>query len=402
MIYLDNAATTQMSLEVLDAMLPYLKGEYGNAGAIYGLGRRAADAVAKARQQVADFVGAKPEQIIFTSSGTEANNLAICGSRHYLKSIGKKHIITSPTEHDSVLRAVNALCKPLSPNEKKCIKAEFDTSYLAVDKYGHSSVDSLANKLNDYDDVGLVTVMYANNEVGVLNNVRGIGRLCREKHILFHTDCVQAAGSVPLNVDEMLCDFVSISSHKIHGPKGVGALYVRDKEYLYPIINGGSTQEFGLRGGTENVAGVVGFGVACELVSKELDCNAKTIIRYKQQFYQVLKDKLAERNLDDDLWINGLLPRYPGKTMSITFKDVDAEALVLAMDNKGICISAGSACTSHESKPSHVLKAIGLSDNDARSTIRVSFSKYNTPTEIERAAQTMAVCVEFLRGAHKI
>lgn len=396
MIYLDNAATTQLSPVVLETMLPYLKEEYGNAGAIYSLGRRAADAVAKARQQVADFVGAKPEQIIFTSSGTEANNLAICGSYHYLESIGKKHIITSPTEHDSVLKAVNAICKPLSPNEKKCIKPKFHTSFLPVDKYGHVLVDYLIDKFDNCDDLGLVTVMCVNNEVGVLNDVKRIGQLCRKKHILFHTDCVQAAGSVPLNVDEVLCDFMSISSHKIHGPKGVGALYVRDKKYLHPIINGGSTQEFGLRGGTENVAGIVGFGTACELASNEMEANIKMIISYKQLFYKVLKDKLAENNLENIVQINGLLPSYPGKTMSVTFKNIDAETLVLMMDSKGVYISSGSACSSHESKPSHVLKAIGMSDDDARNTVRISFSKFNTMSEVENAAKILANCVSAL------
>ena len=398
MIYLDNAATTMIAPRVLDAMMPYLKEEYGNAGTIYGLGRRAADAISKARRQVADFIGAKPEQIIFTSGGTEANNLAILGCKDYLESIGKKHIITTPTEHDSVLRAINALCKQLRHNDSECIKPEFYTSFLSVDKYGHASVDSLIQKLNNYDDVGLISVMYTNNEVGVLNNIKHIGQLRREKCILFHTDCVQAAGNVPLNVDEIGCDFMSISSHKIHGPKGIGALYVRDKKYLSPIINGGLTQEFGLRGGTENVASIVGFGEACELASKGLDDYSNTIIYYKKLFYKILQDRLAENNLDNDMSINGLLPRYPGKTLSITFKNVDAETLVLMMDSKGVCISAGSACTSHESKPSHVLKAIGLSEDDARSTVRISFSEFNTTYEIERAAKILANCVNTLRG----
>lgn len=398
MIYLDNAATTQISPAVLEAMMPYLKDVYANPGTIYGFGRQAADAISKARKQVADFIGAKPEQIIFTSGGTEANNLAIKGCKNHLTKINKKHIVTSPTEHDSVLRAIESLCNPLCCNDKKCIKPEFYTSFLSVDKRGHIQVDELEHMSYTYDDIGLVSVMYANNEIGVLNNVASVGRICREKHILFHTDCVQAAGSVALDVTKIGCDFMSISSHKIHGVKGVGALYVRDKQYLSPIINGGLVQEFGLRGGTENVAGIVGFGKACELAGKGIEDYSRTVIYYKKHFCEILKDRLADEHMENDVSINGLPPRYPGKTLSLTFKNVDAETLVLMMDAKGVCISAGSACTSHESNPSHVLKAIGLSDDEARSTVRISFSEFNTEYEIERAAKLLANCVQTLRG----
>lgn len=398
MIYLDNAATTQISPAVLEAMMPYLKDVYANPGTIYGFGRQAADAISKARKQVADFIGAKPEQIIFTSGGTEANNLAIKGCKNHLTKINKKHIVTSPTEHDSVLRAIESLCNPLCCNDKKCIKPEFYTSFLPVDKRGHIQVDELEHMSYTYDDIGLVSVMYANNEIGVLNNVASVGRICREKHILFHTDCVQAAGSVALDVTKIGCDFMSISSHKIHGVKGVGALYVRDKQYLSPIINGGLVQEFGLRGGTENVAGIVGFGKACELAGKGIEDYSRTVISFKKHFCEILKDRLADEHMETDVSINGLLPKYPGKTLSLTFKNVDAETLVLMMGAKGVCISAGSACTSHESNPSHVLKAIGLSDDEARSTVRISFSEFNTVYEVERGAKLLAGCVKTLRG----
>lgn len=398
MIYLDNAATTQISPAVLEAMMPYLKDVYANPGTIYGFGRQAADAISKARKQVADFIGAKPEQIIFTSGGTEANNLAIKGCKNHLTKINKKHIVTSPTEHDSVLRAIESLCNPLCCNDKKCIKPEFYTSFLPVDKRGHVQVDELEHMSYTYDDIGLVSVMYANNEIGVLNNVASVGRICREKHILFHTDCVQAAGSVALDVTKIGCDFMSISSHKIHGVKGVGALYVRDKQYLSPIINGGLVQEFGLRGGTENVAGIVGFGKACELAGKGIEDYSRTVISFKKHFCEILKDRLADEHMETDVSINGLLPKYPGKTLSLTFKNVDAETLVLMMGAKGVCISAGSACTSHESNPSHVLKAIGLSDDEARSTVRISFSEFNTVYEVERGAKLLAGCVKTLRG----
>ena len=399
MIYLDNAATTQISPKVLETMMPYLTEEYGNAGTIYSLGRRAAEAIAKARRQVADFIGASPEQIIFTSGGTEANNLAILGCKDYLSRIGKKHIITSPTEHDSVLRAIDSLCKPLSYNDKKCIKDEFYTTFLPVDQYGHISVSDFDQNLSNYDDIGLTSVMCVNNEVGVLNSIEHIGYACRKKNILFHTDCVQAAGVVKLNVKRMFCDFMSISSHKIHGPKGVGALYVRNKEILSAIINGGAEQEYGLRGGTENVANIVGFGEACKLTSQGMDDCIKTTTHYKIRFVDILTERLSEYNLDGIMHINGQPPRLVGKTLSITFDGIDAETLVLMCDAKGLCISAGSACRSHESKPSRVLLAIGLSEDDARSTVRISFSELNEVNEISIGAKILADCVKLLRGA---
>ena len=399
MIYLDNAATTPLSPKVLEAMMPYLKEEYGNAGTLYGLGRRAANAIAKARKQVADFIGAEPEQIIFTSGGTEANNLAIVGSRDYLARIGKKHIVNSPTEHDSVLRAIEAVCKPLSCNNEKCIKDEFYTTFLPVDRYGHISVSNFDRDISNYDDIGLTSVMCVNNEVGVLNSIEHIGYACRKKNILFHTDCVQAAGVVNLDVKKMFCDFMSISSHKIHGPKGVGALYVRNKEILSAIINGGAEQEYGLRGGTENVANIVGFGEACELASKGMDDCTKTVTYYKRRFVDILTERLSEDNLEGIIHINGQPPRLVGKTLSITFDGVDAETLVLMCDAKGLCISAVSACRSHESKPSRVLLAIGLSEEDARNTVRISFSEFNESHEISRGAKILASCVKSLRGA---
>lgn len=398
MIYLDNAATTKMAQRVLDAMIPYLTDDYGNAGSIYGLGRRAAEAIAKARKQVADFIGAKPEQIIFTSGGTESNNLAILGSKKYLEKKGKKHIITSMTEHDSVLNAINALCNPLSCNDEKRIKDEFYTTFIPVDKYGHISFETLHKEIANYDDIGLVAVMYMNNEVGILNPVVGVSALCKERDILFLTDCVQAAGSIGLDVNNIGCDFMSISSHKIHGPKGVGALYVKDKAVLSSLINGGDEQEFGLRGGTENVAGIVGFGEACELAQCGLEEYRDTVIAYKKRFYQVLKDRLKDDNLENEMIINGLHPRYPGKTLSITFRGVDAQTLVLMLDSKGVCISAGSACRSHETKPSRTLLAMGLNEEAARSTVRISFSEFNSINEIEDAAIILANCVLSLRG----
>lgn len=397
MIYLDNAATTPISPKVLEAMMPYFKEEYGNAGTLYGLGRRAAKAIAKARKQVADFIGAAPEQIIFTSGGAEANNLAIKGCRNYLAKIDKKHIMTSQTEHDSVLRAIEDICKPLSCNNEKCIKNEFYATYLPVNNSGQIPIDVFNRKVHNYKDIGLVSVMGMNNEVGAVNDIRNIGLTCRGNGILFHTDCVQAAGIIELDVNKIMCDFMTISSHKIHGPKGVGALYVHNKEVLSAIINGGAGQEFGIRGGTENVAGIVGFGKACEIAKNSMNYCRNIVADYKSRFYDTLQTCLLDNGLVGAVQINGALPQCRGKTMSLTFKGVDAESLVLMADTKGVCISAGSACRSHESHPSRVLLAIGLDEEDARCTVRISFSEFNTSYEVDRAAQIIADCVRDLK-----
>ncbi len=394
MIYLDNAATTKISPRVFESMVPYLTEEYGNAGSIYGLGRRAAEAIAKARKQVADFIGAEPEQIIFTSGGTEANNLAILGCKNYLESKGKYTAVTSPVEHDSILKAFMALEDTTSPY----IKDGFDTLYLDVYKDGCVDLDSLRECVFDYSDIGIVSVMAVNNELGTVNPIIDIGDICKTYDILFHTDCVQASGAITLDVNTFSCDLMSISSHKIHGPKGVGALFVRDKTVLSSIISGGAYQEFGLRGGTENVAGIVGFGMACELASKGLDDYSKTVTYYKQYFYEKLVDALKSKGIDGCLSVNGSSPKRTGKILSLTFDGVDAETLVLMMDAKDVCISAGSACQSHESHPSYVLKEIGMKDDEARCTVRISFSEFNTNKEIEEAAVILAECVSHLRG----
>ena len=393
MIYLDNAATTKISPEVLEKMRPYLTNEFGNAGTIYSLGRRAKAAIDEARQHVADLIGARPEQIIFTSGGTEANSLAILGVREHLMSIGKNHIITSPVEHESVLRAVDLLCSLRSYNDTK---EWFYSSCLSVDSCGRVSAHELMQKLLDHDDVGLVSVMGANNELGSDNALYGIGFYCKnlsgDHKILFHTDCVQAAGTIPLHVNEIACDLLSLSSHKLHGPKGVGALFVKDISILSPIVPGGRAQEFGLRGGTENVAGIVGFGEACRLAGINRRENVRKIIDHKQAFYEALCDRLGAFK------INGTLPFEESKTLSMTFPGVDSETLVLMADSRDVYISSGSACQSHESRPSHVLKAIGLSDDEARNTVRISFSEDNTKQEVCEAAQIIAECVLTLRG----
>ena len=377
-------------------LLPYLKNEYGNAGTIYGLGRRAADAIANARKQVAGLINAEPEQIIFTSGGSEANSLVFHGLCRRLMQSGKKHIIVSATEHDSVLKAAEALRNPLCCNNEKCTKDEFDIQYLSVDKYGVVSTDELQKMLTD--DVGLVSVMYVNNETGSVNPVKEIGRVCAEHNILFHTDCVQAAGCHPIDVSNIECDFLSLSSHKIHGAKGVGALFAKRKELLSPIIYGGHSQEFGVRGGTENVAGIVGFGTACELAILGREDYGNTVYFYKKEFYRRLISALNTYGMKDVVKVNGAPGHTKGRTLNLRFAGVDGETLLLMLDARGVCVSAGSACRSHESEPSHVLMAMGLSPDEARDSIRVSFSEFNQPLDIDNAAKIFADCIRVLKG----
>lgn len=381
MIYLDNAATTQIDDTVLNAMMPYLKQEYGNPSTVYSLGRQARKAVEGAREQVANFIGAKPEQIIFTSGGTEANNMAFFSVCDYLRQHRRTHIITSKTEHDSVLRSANELLDRFG----------FEVTYLDVDGMGYVNPDDVAEAITD--DTGLVSVMYMNNETGTVNDISTIGQICSDREVLFHTDCVQAASSIQIDVEELQCDFLSLSSHKIHGPKGVGALYVRDTELIRPMIVGGHAQEFGYRGGTENVAGIVGFGRACELAA--IPYNYMHGRKLCKKFYDALADSLKQDELDNIFHVNGDAENM-GKTINLRFDNVDGETLLLLLDAKGFCVSAGSACRSKESQPSRVLTAMGIAPDDARNSIRVSFSKMNTEKEAIEAANVIAEYVKTL------
>ena len=399
MIYLDNAATTKIDPRVLEAMMPYLTDEYGNAGTLYGLGRKSAEAIAKARQQVADLICAKPEQIIFTSGGSEANNMVFAGVKDYLTSIGKTHIVTTEIEHDSVLNAVKNLCKTQYVVGDSCIKPVFDAEYVPPWFYGripHQLVIDYIDEITDTGTVtGLVSVMHTNNETGLKNmRIEDIGKACKARGILFHTDCVQAAGCSELNVDDIGCDFMSLSSHKIHGAKGVGALYVRDKSVMSPIIFGGSSQEFGLRGGTENVAGIVGFGTACEILRLNQKEDIKYIAELMQLLYDSIQKHLTEHGLEKICHVNGSDDvGSHGKTINMRFDNVDGETLLLMLDSRGVCVSAGSACRSHESEPSHVLLAMGIDPEDARNSIRFSLSRMNTREEVEEAAKIISDCV---------
>lgn len=398
MIYLDNAATTKIDDRVLEAMLPFLKENYGNAGTLYGLGRRSADAVAQARQYVADLIGAAPEQIIFTSGGTEANNMVFSGVKDYLASIGKTHIITTEIEHDSVLNAAQQLRSQQYALPYWRLNSVFGVEYISPTSGGWIDSSAVCDAANASANTGLISVMHTNNETGVENDVATIGMFCRRKKILFHTDCVQAAGDSWLDVDDIGCDFLSISAHKIHAPKGVGALYVRDREAceFAPLIFGGHEQEFGLRGGTENVAGIVGFGEACRILKGSLQTDAEYISELLAALYESVKTNLDKNGLSSVLHINGDVDFEHGKTLNLRFDGIDGETLVMMLNVQGVCVSAGSACRSHESEPSRVLLAMGISAEDARSSIRLSLSRMNTKEEVVEAGAIIASCVGML------
>ncbi len=384
MIYLDNASTTKIDARVLEAMMPYLTESYGNAGTLYSIGKNAAQAIAKARRQVAELIGAMPEQIVFTSGGSEANNMVFAGLRDYMSRSDKCHIVASQIEHDSVLKAI----KNLTQNN-------FDATFVApcCDGVVHprTVLDSITR------ETGIVSVMHTNNETGVENPVNEIASICRENGILFHTDCVQAVGCQKIDVGKIDCDFLSLSAHKVHAPKGVGALYVKDTSKLSPLIFGGASQEFGLRGGTENVAGIVGFGEACKILKNQLHEDETKIMILKQRLYNDIKKGLERHGLSDIMHLNGSSPIQKGKVLNLRFDNVDGETLLLLLDAKGVCVSAGSACRSHESEPSHVLVAMGIDEEDARNSIRLSLSRMNTDEEVAQASEIIVNCVVALR-----
>ena len=382
LIYLDNAATTKIDPRVLDEMMPYLKDEYGNPGGVYSLGRRAQCAVETARNHVASLIGAEPDQIIFTSGGSEANNLAV---KSFLGVIDDEEIITDEAEHDSLLNAVDD------------VDIWHKAKYVPVGLNGSIEFSAFCDRITE--NTKYASIMCMNNETGAVNPIEDIGRVCAENGILFHTDCVQAAGSVELDVKKFNCDFMSISSHKIHGPKGVGALFVRNKLLCNPLINGGSAQEFGLRGGTENVAGIVGFGKACEILRNNFAEYSAYTSSLKQMFYKTLVSELSlqRHGFADIIHVNGPDVNSVGKTINLRFDGVDGQTLLLMLDAEGICVSAGSACTSRENNPSHVLVAMGIPDDDARNSVRISFSRMNTKEEVRFAAKAIAACVNVLK-----
>ena len=382
MIYLDNAATTKTAPEVVQAMLPYFSEYYGNPSSIYDFAGKSKEAITKGREQIAEVLGAKKEEIYFTAGGSESDNWALKATFEAYKAKGN-HIITTKIEHHAILHT----CEYLE-------KHGYEVTYLDVDENGVVRLDELEKAITP--ETILISVMFANNEIGTIQPIKEIGRIAKEHGILFHTDCVQAAGCHPIDVEKIGCDFLSISSHKIHGPKGVGALFAKEKSMLASIIFGGAEQEFGLRGGTENVACIVGFGMACEISTKSLHEDCIWVSTLKQRFYMALTDALKKNGCAEIVHTNGSSVLSPGKTLNLCLRGIDGQTLLLMLDGKSICISAGSACRSHEAEPSHVLIAMGLTPDEARSSIRISFSRMNTADEIVDAANIIASCIEIL------
>lgn len=378
-IYLDHAATTPVSPAVLEAMLPFFSEYPGNASAVYAAGREARKAVEKARKQVAATIGAEPREILFTSGGSESDNLALKGTAFALKDRGT-HIITTAIEHPAVLNT----CRWLE-------KLGFEVTYVQPDSRGWISPEKVMSAVRN--DTVLISVMAANNEIGTIEPVAEIGRSAREKGILFHTDAVQAVGSIPVSVNEWNADLLSLSAHKFYGPKGIGALYIRRGTRIDNLIHGGE-QERGLRAGTENVPCIAGLGKAIEEAVNHMDENARKAAS--------LRDRLADgilRNIPG-VSINGPEENRLPNNCSLRFERIDGEALLLRLDLAGIAASSGSACTSGSQEISHVLRAVGLTEEEARSSLRLTTGPDNTEAEIDTAVQTISDIVKDLRSLY--
>ncbi len=377
-IYLDNNATTRTDPRVVEAMLPYFTEKFGNAASRnHAFGWEAEEAVDNAREQVGSLIGAGAKEIVFTSGATESNNLALKGVAAMYRKKGD-HVVTVVTEHKAVLDP----CKRLE-------RDGFKVTFLPVDKYGQVSAEQVAAALTD--KTILVSVMAANNEIGTLQPIGQIGKLCKQRGVLFHTDAVQAVGKVPVDVDEMGIDLLSLSAHKIYGPKGIGALYVRRKDprvRLDPIIDGGG-HERGMRSGTLPVPLIVGLGLACELCRKERETEAKRLFALRERLRQGITSKL------EDVYLNGHpTERLPGN-LNISFAYVEGEALMMGI--KDVAVSSGSACTSASLEPSYVLKALGVGDELAHSSIRFGLGRFNTEEEVDFVIDDVVRAVNHLR-----
>jgi cysteine desulfurase len=378
-IYLDHHATTPIDPRVLDAMMPYLREKFGNAASReHAWGREAAKAVEEARAQVAALIGADEREIVFTSGATESDNLAIKGVAEFHRERGD-HLVTAVTEHPAILDSCAAL--------ERAGRAR--VTRLPVDREGLISLDALREALTD--KTVLVSIMFANNEIGVLQDIPAIGSLCRERRVLFHTDAAQAAGKVPVDVGAMPIDLVSMSAHKMYGPKGVGALYVRRRNprvRLTPILDGGG-HEGGLRSGTLNVPAIVGFGAACEIARTEMGEEAGRLRKLRDRLWGGLSKDL------DHVTLNGHAERRLPGNLNVSFKYVESESLILALD--GIAVSSGAACTTAKVEPSHVLKAIGLPEDLARASVRFGLGRSTTQAEIDTVRKRVVDAVRRLR-----
>ena len=374
-IYLDNSATTKVSDEVLEAVLPWLREGYGNASSIYTLGRKSAMALSNARRECSTLLGADPSEIIFTSGGTEGNNFALKQSAQLMREKGKNHIISTRIEHPSVLECL-----------KRLERDGFKITLLPVDENGRVSTERLRAAITP--DTGLVSVMYVNNELGTIEPVSEIGEICRNNGIIFHTDAVQGVGNVPVDVRALNVDILTLSGHKIHGLKGTGLIYINKKLPLPALMEGGK-QELGKRAGTENIPGIVGLSLALRNATEKLSEKSEKLSALRNAIRKGISDIPEAYINGGEYCVNNIL--------NVSFGDIESEALILQLDLKGIAVSGGSACASGAIEPSHVLTAIGLDGKRAKGSIRISMSEYTTSEEIEEFLKILPETVEKLR-----
>ncbi|MEE0599212.1 MAG: cysteine desulfurase NifS [Acutalibacteraceae bacterium] len=375
-IYVDNAATTKTSRTAIEAMLPYMDKIYGNPSSLHSVGQAAADALRKAREEAAEVLGCEPNEITFTSGGSEADNQALVSAAAIGARKGKKHIISTAFEHHAILHTL-----------KKLEKEGFEVMLLDVHENGMVSAQQVADAIRE--DTCLVSVMYANNEIGSIQPIAEIGAVCKEKGVIFHTDAVQAVGHVHINVKEENIDMLSLSAHKFHGPKGVGLLYARKGVRLTNIIEGGA-QERGKRAGTENIPGIVGMVAALKEANANIDANAEKVSALRDRLIEGL-EKIPHSALNGDR-----TKRLPGN-VSFCFEGIEGESLLLLLDAKGICASSGSACTSGSLDPSHVLLAIGRPHEVAHGSLRLTLSEENTQEEVDYIIEETTKVVKYLR-----
>jgi cysteine desulfurase len=374
-IYLDNNATTQVASEVLEEMLPYFRDLYGNPSSMHTFGGQVHAQIEKARGRVADLIGAEPEEIIFTSCGTESDNTAIMSALE--ANPGRKRLVTTRVEHPAILNVYNHL-----------VTKGYRVAFIPVDSFGRFDMAALLKAIDD--QTAVVSVMYANNETGVVFPIHEIGQIVKDWGIPFHSDAVQAAGKIPLDVKKLPVDMLSFSGHKIHAPKGVGALYVRKGTRFFPYLMGGH-QEKGRRAGTENVASIVGFGKACELAKRDLARGMAGVAKLRDRLEKVLLESCP------DTIVNGDREHRLPNTTNISFQYVEGEAILLRLNEYGICASSGSACTSGSLQPSHVLRAMGIPYTAIHGSVRFSLSTYTTKDEIDKVIEVMPGVIKELR-----
>ncbi len=377
MSYMDHSATSPVDPEVLEAMLPYFNTAFGNASTLYTLGREARAAMENGRKQVASLIGADPNEIYFTSGGTESDNIAIKGTASRLQKKGN-HIITSSIEHP----AVEETCKYLEKNG-------YRVTYLPVGEEGIVKVRDVAEAITN--ETILITIMHANNEIGTIQPIAEIGKIASEKGIVFHTDAVQTVGKIPVNVGDLNVDLLSISAHKLYGPKGIGALYIRKGVRVDALFHGGG-HERGIRPGTENVAGIVGLGKACQIAEENLDANIDYITSLRERLIKGVLETIEQS------YLNGHPTKRLPNNANFRFSSIEGESLILQLDAKGIAASTGSACSSKKLEASHVLMAIGLEEVDAHGSLRISLGKENTEEDIDSTIIAIKEVVERLRS----